>query len=276
MINLWAKDVAYAWDLSLLSTQCPHYPVLFVKPGYIFFYANILLSPQNVFLTFHFQCRNQVALWPKPSVSVTSVGGCCPGPSRAAVLLASFRRSGFHGLLLPLPSCLPEGSCNSNHSVTSIAVTPSSLSLVSLDREQPPPPLFLPAGSLGGVHSLGTVMSKREWEAKSLLAGQCITVQDEWAVPPLQPLLCHSLPCMPSMFPFAIVTPNEGTGIQYEQWSFHLFSKHLLCRRQPRNWKWGLCPQGTCYGRGEIKHVSTLGHFWGSGVQSEGLRFVVS
>lgn len=86
-----------------------------------------------------------MALLLKPSLSVTSVP---LGSSRAAVLLASFRRSGFHGLLLPLPSCLTEVSCNSNHCVTSIAVTPSSLSIVSLEQEQPP--LFLPAGSLGG------------------------------------------------------------------------------------------------------------------------------
>lgn len=215
----------------------------------IFFYTDILLSPQNVFLTSHFQCRNQVALLPKPRVSVTSVGGCSPGPSRAAVLLASFRRSGFHGLLLPLPSCLPEVSCNSNHGVTSIAVTPSSPSIVSLDRERPS--FFLPAGSLGGVRSLGNVMSERKWEAWSLLAGQLITLL-EWmsSAPTPPPPVCHIFPCMPSMLPCAIVTPKEGTGIQYEQWSFHLFSKHLLCRRQPRNWKWDLCSQGTCYRRG--------------------------
>ena len=34
-------------------------------------------------------------------------------------------------LLLPLPSCLTEVSCNPNHHVTSIAVTPSSLAVVT-------------------------------------------------------------------------------------------------------------------------------------------------
>lgn len=177
------------------------------------------------------------------------------GSSLAAILRASFRRSGFHGLLLPLPSCLTEVSCNSNHCVTSIAETPSSLSVVSLDQEQPP--LFLPAGTVGGVHFLGNIKSKRKWGVSWL--GSFSPCWNESAVPPLHTLqpVIFFYACQVCFLMYAMVTPKEGIEIWYER----SFSKHLLCGRQPRNRKWVLCPQGTCHIRGEIKRVNKLGSF---------------
>lgn len=127
------------------------------------------------------------------------------------------------------------------------------LPVVSLDQEQPP--LFLPAGTVGGVHFLGNVKSKRKWGVSWL--GSFSPCWNESAVPPLHTLqpVIFFYACQVCFLMYAIVTPKEGIEIWYEQ----SFSKHLLCGRQPRNRKWVLCPQGTCHIRGEIKPVNKLG-----------------
>ena len=141
-------------------------------------------------MAFHFQCRNHGSTLTKTKYSCLFCGRLfhaavffCWGP----------KRLGFHGLLLPPPSCVIEVSCNSNHCVTSVAATPSSLSIASLDQEQPPLPL--PPGSLGGVHFLGKVLSKRKWGSQSLLA-----VQFFFFIPTSHPSARRISPCMPSVF----------------------------------------------------------------------------
>ena len=117
--------VAKSW------TQLSNWPfhILCVKSGYIFtstFYFVLQmyswLSISNVETVWYFP-QNQVFLY------VTCVGGRPQEQSWAPALPVE-----SHGLLLPPPSGLTEVSCNPNHHVTSISVTPSSLSW-ALDQE---------------------------------------------------------------------------------------------------------------------------------------------
>lgn len=208
--------------------------------------------------SYHCQWRNHVALLPKPSILVTPVGGLPLGSCSVCCFAGIFfKRSGFHGLLLPVSSCLTV-SCNSNHCVTSIAVTPSPFPQCHLIGSSHP---FLPAGPLGGGSR-----SRKGHVRKKMVGGKSRVSWQGSFSPCLKEQCLHFTPfrfsyfsafsCMPSMFSYAIETPKEAKGIR--TMVIHLFSKHLLCGRQPGNWKWVLWPQGTCHIEGEIKHVNKL------------------
>lgn len=132
--------------------------------SFLFFVLNLIpflhqhsiwhFFPQNEFLCSAFA---QTA-----HISVLSIGGCSPGP--AGLPYCGFLAEGpnFMGCCF---LCPPSPAWRKYPVILttvwpSIAVTPSSLSVMSLNQEQPPH--FLPKGSPGGVHFLRKIVSKKK------------------------------------------------------------------------------------------------------------------
>lgn len=107
---------------------------------------------------------------------------------------------------------------------------------------------------MGSLSRKGHVKrSKGGWGGKSgVTVWQVFHLECEG--PPLLPSACHFPACLACFLPYAIATPKESAGV----WTMviHLSSKHLLCGRQPKNWRWGLCLPGTCPVQGRSKHVN--------------------